>query len=451
MNILYKNIKIVSPEDGINTKADLLIRNGIIEKIGKVNNFNERPFIIQENANLTCVPGFFDMHVHFRIPGQEHKEDLETGSNAAMSGGFTGVLCMPNTSPPLDNPKLIKELRKKSEDSLLDVEYTACITKHRQGNELADIPALYKAGAKWFTDDGSPVTNPQFMREAFEQTAKLGSIVIQHAEDMHLSNHGVMNEGVVSKKLKVKGIPAISETVIVARDIEICKFVKNARYHVQHVSCADSVEMIRNAKKAGINVTAEVCPHHFILTDNALLKYGTNAKMNPPLRTKRDVEAILEGLRDGTIDVICTDHAPHTDKEKSMGFDKAPFGIVGLETCIALTYTHLVMKKIISFEDMIYKLSVNPRKIMKLKPIKIQEGEKANLTILDTNKKWKIDKYKFLSKSRNTPFDKMIVTCKPFDVINNNQLFISGNGYLAVKDHTWGKRNEIIDHSKRTY
>lgn len=439
MNILYKNIRIFSPEDGIDTKTDLLIRNGIIEKIGKVNNFNERPFIIQESKNLTCVPGFFDMHVHFRIPGQEHKEDLETGSNSAMSGGFTGVLCMPNTSPPLDDPKLIKKLRKKSEDSLLDVEYTACITKHRQGHELADIPALYKAGAKWFTDDGSPVANPHMMRRAFEETAKLGSIIIQHAEDMQLSNHGVMNEGIISKKLKLKGIPEISETVIVARDVLICEAVKNARYHVQHVSCSESVEIIRNAKRQGINATAEVCPHHFILTDNALMKYGTNAKMNPPLRTKNDIEAILEGLKDGTIDVICTDHAPHTEKEKSLGFNKAPFGIVGLETCIALTYTHLVLKKIISFEDMIYKLSINPRKIMKLKPIKIQEGAKANLTILDINKKWRIDKNKFLSKSINTPFDKMIVTCKPFDVINNNQIF------------TWGKKNEIVDHSKKTY
>ncbi|HEX2787990.1 MAG TPA: dihydroorotase [Ignavibacteria bacterium] len=424
MNILFKNIKIVSPEDGINTKTDLLIVNGIIEKIGKVKEI-PKDIEIVEAGNLTCVPGFFDMHVHFRIPGQEHKEDLETGSNAAMSGGFTGVLCMPNTNPPLDNPKLIKQLRKKSEDSLLDVEYTACISKHRQGQELADIPALHKAGAKWFTDDGSPVENPQLMRRAFEETAKLGSIIIQHAEDMQLSNHGVINEGRVSRKLGLKGIPSISETVIIARDVEICKFVKNARYHVQHVSCADSVDMIRNAKWKGINATTEVCPHHFILTDNSLMKYGTNAKMNPPLRTKNDVEAILEGLRDGTIDVICTDHAPHSAKEKAMGLNKAPFGIVGLETCIGLTYTYLVQKKIISFKEMIYRLSINPRKIMKLNPIKMQEGVKANLTILDTNRKWKIDKSKFLSKSKNTPFDGFNVTCRPFCVINNNKITYS--------------------------
>ncbi len=424
MNILFKNIKIISPEDGINTKTDLLISNGIIKKIGKSKETPKNTEVIEAD-NLTCVPGFFDMHVHFRIPGQEHKEDLESGSNAAMNGGFTGVLCMPNTTPPLDNPKLIKQLRKKSENSLLDVEYTACITKHRQGHELADIPALYKAGAKWFTDDGSPVANPQIMREAFEETAKFGSIIIQHAEDMHLSNHGVMNEGRVSKKLGLRGIPEISETVIVARDTEICKYVKNARYHVQHVSCAGSVEIIRNAKRQGINATAEVCPHHFILTDNALMKYGTNAKMNPPLRTKNDVEAILEGLRDGTIDAICTDHAPHSAKEKLMGFNKAPFGIVGLETCIGLTYAYLVEKKIISFKEMIYRLSINPRKIMKLDTIKIKEGMKANLTILDMNKKWKIDKSKFLSKSKNTPFDGFNVTCKPFCVINNNQIFYS--------------------------
>lgn len=422
MNILFKNIKIVSPEDGINIKTDLLIRNGVIKKIGKVKEVIKDVEVIEAD-NLTCVPGFFDMHVHFRDPGQLHKEDLQAGSNAAMNGGFTGVLCMPNTIPALDSPELIRDLRNRTKDFLLDVEYTACITKHRQGHELSDMPDLYNAGAKWFTDDGSPVANPHLMREAFRETAKLGSIVIQHAEDMHLSNHGVINEGAISKKLGINGIPAISETTIIARDVLICEDVKNARYHVQHLSCADSVNIIRDAKENGINTTTEVCPHHFVLTDKACEKYGTNAKMNPPLRTQKDIDAILEGLKHGTIDVICTDHAPHSEHEKQMGFDKAPFGIVGLETCIGLTYTHLVMKNVISFKEMIYKLSINPRKIMKLNTVRIKEGAKANLTILDINKKWKIDKNKFLSKSKNTPFDGFNVSCKPFCVINNNKIF----------------------------
>lgn len=422
MKLLIKNIKIVSPSDKINKKADIYIENGIIKDIGKI---SKNDFEIFDGKGLTCVPGFFDMHVHFREPGQTHKETIATGCESAMNGGFTGVTMMPNTSPPLDNPELIKELLSTGKDSLIELTTTACITKNRDGNELADIKSLHKAGAIAFTDDGSPVANPHLMRKSMEDIAPLGSIFVQHAEDMALSDHGAMNEGKTSGKLGLKGIPSISETTIVARDVEITGYIKGARYHLQHVSCGDSVDIIRNAQKRGIKATAEVCPHHFVLTDKACEKYGTLAKMNPPLRTQKDIDRILKGLKDDTISVICTDHAPHSEEEKSKDFQNAPFGIVGLETAIGLTYTYLVKEKVISFEEMIRKMSINPRKLLKLEEIRIKKGSKANLTILDTNKKWTVDKNKFKSMSRNTPFDGFKVQCKPVAVINNNSIYYS--------------------------
>ena len=242
---------------------------------------------------------------------------------------------------------------------------------------------------------------------------------------MRLSNKGVMNEGYISTLMGVRGIPEISETSVISRDILLTQFVKNSRYHIQHISCGKSVDLLRDAKLKKINVTGEVCPHHFILTDKECLEYDTNAKMNPPLRTSDDVEKILSGLKDDTIDVICTDHAPHTQYEKEQGFYSAPFGIVGLETAIGLAYSFLVKEGIISFEQMIRKMSVNPRQILRLKEIRISEGEQANITILDQNKKWIINNLKFKSKSINTPFHGYEVQCKPFCVINRNQIYFS--------------------------
>ncbi len=419
MKLLFKNIKIVSPSDKLNKRADIYIENGVLKEIGKV---NKKDVETIDGKNLTCVPGLFDMHVHFREPGQTHKENIETGCESAMNGGFTGVTMMPNTNPAIDDSKLIKELLSKNKTSLVDITTTACITKNREGHKLTDIKSLHKAGAVAFTDDGSPVANPLLVRRSMEEISDVGSLFVQHAEDMILSDGGAMNEGKVSKKMKIKGIPSISETTIVARDLEISRFVKGSRYHLQHVSCADSVDLINNAKADGFPATVEVCPHHFVLTEDAVLKEGTNAKMNPPLRTKKDVDRILKGLKEGIIDVICTDHAPHSEKEKKESFQKAPFGIIGLETAVGLTYTYLVEKGIISFEEMIQKMAVNPRKILKLKEVKIKKGEKANLTILDTNAKWIVDKSLFKSKSKNTPFDGYKLKCKPFAVINKDMI-----------------------------
>lgn len=424
MNILLKDIQIISPEDKLNDVKDIFIVNGEIEKIGSIGRIPKDTEIINLKGK-TCVPGFYDMHVHFREPGQTYKEDIYSGCEAASNGGFTGVLCMPNTIPPIDNPILVKNLLERAKDFLTDINIAACATQNREGNKISSILSLAEAGSKAFTDDGSPIADTGIMRRVLEYTSQIDSVVIQHCEDMKLSNKGAMNEGVVSTSSGIKGIPEVSETSVIARDILLTEFTSNSRYHIQHISCGRSVEILRDAKLRKINVTGEVCPHHFILTDNDISDYNTNMKMNPPLRTEKDKEQIIEGLRDDTIDVICTDHAPHTEYEKSQGFYDAPFGIIGLETAIGLTYTYLVSKNIISFEKMIEKMSVNPRKILRLKGISVREGEKANLTILDLKKKWTVNKNKFKSKSKNSPFEGYELKCKPYCVINNSQIYFS--------------------------
>ncbi|MBK8550917.1 MAG: dihydroorotase [Ignavibacteria bacterium] len=323
------------------------------------------------------------------------------------------------------HPILIRNILDKTKDFLVKIDIAACATQGRAGEKLSAILSLGDAGAVAFTDDGSPVADPELMRRVLEYTSQINSVVIQHCEDMSLSDKGVMNEGYISTVMGVKGIPEISETAVIARDILLTEFVRNSRYHIQHISCGKSVELLRSAKSMNLNVTGEVCPHHFILTDKDCLEYDTDAKMNPPLRTEDDIEKILTGLKDDTIEVICTDHAPHTEYEKNQGFYDSPFGIVGLETAIGLTYTYLVKTGVISFEQMIQKMSVNPRRILNLQQVNIREGERAVFTILDLNAKWKVDRSKFKSKSNNTPFDGYEVQCKPYCVINKDQIYFS--------------------------
>lgn len=372
------------------------------------------------------VPGLFDMHVHFREPGQTNKEDINSGAESSAYGGFTGVLCMPNTNPAVDNTEILKSNIDRSKDNIVDVFHTGCATKGREGKENSNVKELCESGALAITDDGSPIENDELMKNALREAANFNRPVIQHCEISRISNGGVMNEGNVSRELGLKGIPNASEYEIIKRDIELTKSIKGAHYHVQHISTKEGVELVRKAKAEGINVTAEACPHHFILTDEAVIKYGTNAKMNPPLRAEADREAILEGMKDGTIDAICTDHAPHTMEEKSSGMDKAPFGIIGLETAFALAYTYLVEKGILTIDELIYKMSYNPRKILNLPEIKIQEGEEANLTILDLKKEWTVDAGKMHSKSRNTPFNGWELKGKPSGIINNYKHLIYG-------------------------
>ena len=377
-------------------------------------------------AGKVIVPGFFDMHVHFREPGQTHKEDIVSGALAAAYGGFTGVLCMPNTNPAMDNIEVLNTNNQKAKGNIVSVYNSACATVSRQGKEITDIKSLKEHGALAITDDGSPIAGDDIMKKTLEDSAKVDLPVIQHCEVVSITNGGIINEGKISRELGVKGISNASEYEIIKRDIELTRKVKNSRYHVQHVSTKEGVELVRKAKKEGLNVTAEACPHHFVLTDEAIKEYGTNAKMNPPLRTPKDVEAVLEGLHDGTIDAVCTDHAPHSAEEKAMPLDKAPFGIIGLETAIGLAYTYLVEKGIISLDDMITKMSFNPRKILNLPEIKIQEGEAANLTILDLKSEWIVDTGKMHSKSVNTPYNGWKLKGRPAGIINNCRHLIYG-------------------------
>jgi dihydroorotase len=408
----------------MNGRFDILIVNGVINHMGVIWQ-HVREVMQFDLKGKIVVPGFFDMHVHFREPGQTQKEDINSGALSAAYGGFTGVLCMPNTSPPIDSIEVLHNNTEKAKSNIVNVYNSACATVGRKGEEVSDINALVKAGALAITDDGSPVENDEIMKQVFAKTAQSGKLFVQHCEILDITDGGIINKGNVSESLGVKGISNESEYKIIERDIALTSEIQNARYHVQHISTKEGVKLVRNAKREGVKVSAEACPHHFILSDEAILKYGTNAKMNPPLRAKADVEEVIEGLRDGTIEVICTDHAPHTVEEKNLALDKAPFGIVGLETAIGLTYTYLVEKGIISVEEMINKMSVNPRKLLGLPEIKIKEGEMANLTILDPNTIWKVDKNKFHSKSNNTPFDGWELKCKPAGIINNTQYLIN--------------------------
>lgn len=418
MHLLLRNSHIISPYQNINGKFDILIVNGVVNRMGVVWQ-HVREVMEFDMTGKLVVPGFFDMHVHFRQPGQTYIEDINSGALAAAFGGFTGVLCMPNTKPPVDNVEILRDNIELSKENIVNVFSSVCATKNRAGKERTHLAELCASGARAVTDDGSPICDGEIMKEVLFQSSQLNIPVIQHCEVMELSDGGIINDGVVSRKLNVKGIPNESEYKIIERDLDLLKNIKGAHYHVQHISTKEAVSLVRKAKRNGLNVTAEVCPHHFVLSEDDVIKYGSNAKMNPPLRTKDDVAEIINGLRDGTIDVICTDHAPHSLEEKELLLDQAPFGIIGLETAFGLVNTYLVEKKIISIEDIINKMSYNPRKILNLPEIKIQEGENANLTILDLEKDWKVDINKFHSKSKNTPFDGWKLKGKAAGVINN--------------------------------
>jgi dihydroorotase len=423
MNIILRNIGIISPRDNVNGIFDVYIKNGIIDKIGSIG-----PDVcdnIMDCDGLTAVPGFFDMHVHFRDPGQTEKEDIDSGILSAANGGFTGVLCMPNTRPPIDNKEVVEYILDKAKGKIVDVVISACASKFRAGDEIADQEELYEAGAMALTDDGSPLLNEDVLRNTLKFTASHNIPFLQHAENYKISGNGAMHKGKVSEKMNVEGIPYESETLTVRNDIEMANSIPGSKYHIQHLSCGETVDIIREARKTNENITCEACPHHFVLTDEAILKEGTNAKMNPPLREAGDLVKIIEGLEDGTIEVICTDHAPHTPSEKARNIYDAPFGIVGLETCVGLTYKYLVERNIISFESMVEKMSDNPRRILNLPRVRIKEGEKANLTIMKREEEWVVDADKFKTKSRNTPFNGFMLKCKPYAVINNDKIHLS--------------------------
>ena len=425
---LLRQARVLDPASHLDEVLDILVVDGRVEKMG--------PSLAATDARVTdlrgkvVAPGFIDMHVHLREPGYEHKETIETGCRAAAAGGFTAVCCMPNTNPAIDDESVVRYVHEKGRQvvgGIVDVYPIAAVTKGRAGKELAPMAELASAGAVGFSDDGAPVENAGMMRRAFEYASMYGLPIIQHAEERSLAEGGSMNEGHVSTILGIPGIPSIAEELMVARDIALLRFVQGARYHVAHVSTALALRCIRGGKAEGLPISCEVTPHHFTLTDASVRTFDTNTKMNPPLRTQEDVQAMKEGLREGTIDAIASDHAPHTIDEKEVEYTAAPFGIVGLETTVGLALTNLVHAGYLTLPQLVEKLSVNPRKIVGLPPVSIREGETVNLTILDPELSWKVDARRFKSQSRNSPFDGMVLRGKAVGIFHGNELWMDSS------------------------
>ncbi len=397
MDLLLKNGRVVDPARKIDTVTNVLIRDGKIATVG-ASIVSDIP--VFDAAGLVVAPGFFDIHVHLREPGTEEAETIASGGAAAVAGGFSAVAAMPNTKPPNDNPSIthyiVSEARRSSPARVFPI---GAITKEQKGETLAEIGEMFEAGIAGISDDGKPVMDAQLFRRALEYSQMFGLPVIQHCEDLHLSKGGVMHEGLYSTRLGLKGIPAAAEETMVSRDLILAQLT-GGKYHVAHLSTRAAVEMVRQAKSRGLNISAEVTPHHFTLTDAAVADYDTNAKMNPPLRSSEDVAALVHGLEDGTIDAIASDHAPHHVNLKMLEFDRAPFGITGLETAVALTLTKLRLP----VQRIVELLSLNPQKIMKVRPWGLFEGSDADLTILDLNRTWSFDVNQSRSRSRNSPF-----------------------------------------------
>ncbi|HZK77138.1 MAG TPA: dihydroorotase [Candidatus Kapabacteria bacterium] len=420
MNLLLKNAHLIDPslqfeESGL----DLEIRDGIISRIGRE---LKSDFESRDLAGAIVAPGFFDMHVHLREPGQEYKETIESGLDAARAGGFTGVCCMPNTEPPISDSIVVSYIKEKAAGHLVDLAICGTMTKARNGEELAPMAGLAKAGVRMISDDGSAVQSAEVMRRVFEYAKMFDLLVTQHCEEHSMTAGAAMNEGRISTKLGLPGWPSVAEEIIIARDLLLAEYVGGVRYHAAHVSTKGGVRLIREAKARGLAVSCEVTPHHFTLTENAVEQHGTMAKMCPPLRTQEDIDAIIEGLRDGTIDCIATDHAPHATHEKETDMVSAAMGIIGLETAIPLGLTHLVNAGHLTFSQYIDCCSTNPRKLLGLPKIQIKKGEPANITIFDPNKKWRFSVADIRSKSRNTPFIGEEFTGRVVGAINNGKM-----------------------------
>ncbi len=401
MKILIKNGHVVDPKNKIDETMDILIENDRVKTVSeKITEKADKE--IDAKGKIVC-PGLIDIHVHLRQPGFEYKETIETGLRAAVKGGFTGVCPMPNTNPIADSRSdmefSIGEARRLS---LIHIWPVGAVTLREEGKELTEFGELKKGGAVALSDDGRPISDSNILRRALEYSKKFDLVIMVHCQDEGLFCGGCMNEGLVSTKLGVPGIPAESESVEVARDIQLADLT-GGRLHFCHISSKKSLDLIRQAKKQGSLVTAETCPHYFHLTDEAVLHYNTNAKMNPPLRTKEDVDAIKASLKDGTVDAISTDHAPHAESEKDAEFDVAPFGIIGLETSLPLSLK-LVEEKVLTLTELVRKMSLKPAEIIKVDRGHLSEGAFADVTIFDPNLEWVVEKEKLESKSKNSPF-----------------------------------------------
>lgn len=403
MTILIKNGRLINPSENLDKVMDIFVEDGIIKE--KAESIEKQADTVIDAAGCYVMPGLIDLHVHFRDPGLTYKEDIETGSKAAAKGGFTTVCCMPNTKPVVDNVETVKYIIEKGKKvGLTNVLPVGPVTKNMAGVEITDVEELKKAGICAISEDGKSVMNSGVYRKAMKNAAKANVPVLAHCEDINLVEGGVINLGDKSSELGVKGISNAVEDVIAMRDIMLAKET-GATLHLCHCSTKDSVEMVKRAKEEGIKVTAEVCPHHFSMCSDDITSNDGNFKMNPPLRAREDMEALIKGLQDDIMDVISTDHAPHSAEEKAKDLEHAPFGIVGLETSVALTVTNLVKKGYLTPMQMAAKMSYNPAKVLGIPKGTLDEGKIADITIIDPNKEYTIDVNTFESKGKNTPFD----------------------------------------------
>ena len=399
--ILIKNGRVIDPKNKIDKKLDIIIKDDKIYKIGNFEDDGEYEKVIDAEGKVVS-PGLIDVHVHFRDPGFTYKEDIFTGAEAAAKGGFTTVICMANTNPIVDNEETLEYILDKAKKAKINVLQAAAITKKFMGKELVDMEKLKNLGVVGFTDDGLPIKDSKLVMEAMEKAKELDVPLSFHEEDPSLIKSPGVNEGEVSKKLGVGGAPNVAEDVLVARDCMLALKTK-AKISIQHISSGNSVDLVRFAKSLGANVTAEATPHHFSITEEEVLKHKTLAKMNPPVRTEKDKEKIIEGLKDNTIEIIATDHAPHSKEEKERELTKAPSGIIGLETSLALGVTNLVKKGHLTLLELLEKMTINPAKFYNLEAGTIEEGKFADIVIFDENEEWIVPE-KFASKASNTPF-----------------------------------------------
>ncbi|MEW6129143.1 MAG: dihydroorotase [Acidobacteriota bacterium] len=402
MNLLIKGGKIIDPSQGLDEIADLRIENGVITQIGHA--ISEDNLEIFDATGLIVSPGFIDLHVHLREPGEEYKETIASGSAAAVAGGFTSICAMPNTKPVNDNASITRYIIDKArEANLANVYPVGAITRGSKGEELAEMAEMKTAGAVAVTDDGKPVMNSQVMRHAMEYARDLDLVVADHCQDTCLSACGVMHEGKYSTQLGLKGMSGAAEDSHVARDIMLAE-ITGARVHIMHISTAKAIRMVRDAKQKGLPVTCEVTPHHLALTDSAVVGFDTNTKMNPPLRTESDREALIEAIIDGTIDAIATDHAPHHLDEKMLEYDHAPFGVIGVETALGVVLQVLYHSGKVPLRRIIEMLTIGAARVFSLPKGTLKVGSQADITLIDPEREWKIEPAKFKSKSRNTPF-----------------------------------------------
>ncbi len=409
-DLVIRNGRVINPALGFGQVANVYVKDGKIAKIDKESAASRKALAgypeeqIIDAADHIVTPGLIDIHVHLREPGREYSETIVSGCKAAAWGGFTSLCCMPNTFPAIDNQETVQFVHARAAVADARVYVIGAISKGLKGEELSEIGDLVKAGVVAVTDDGNYVQNSDLMRRALEYAMMFNIPVVTHAEDMQLCGEGHMNESFESTRLGIKGRPSVGEVIAVIRDAKLCEFV-GGRLHVAHVSTAGAVAAIRQAKAAGVKITAEACPHHFVLTDDMIGKsFDTNLKVNPPIRTKKDIDAIIEGLIDGTIDCIASDHAPHPEEEKDAEFDKAPPGMLGLQTTLGLVKTFLIDKGFLSWADAIRKMTINPARIMGLPGGTLNEGAPADITVIDPERKWTFKEKDILSISRNSPY-----------------------------------------------